>query len=560
VRVALALVLAALVAATLAQAASAEPGRIAVGLLPEAPVEETAALVESVAGVSVDRSLEPIGALVVEVPDVGAVQAALAALPGVAYVEPLTAERRLLFEPNDPLAQGGPTRPAAQWYLSAVHAFDFWQSAMPALPPVKVAVIDSGIDGTHPEFANRIVAAKSFVGGRADVDTIGHGTLVAGEIAAWTDNDVGIAGIGFPAKLVVAKVVGRDGSIDIEAEAKAIQWAVSKGAKVINLSLGGTRDPANPERDTYSEVEAAAIEWAYGQGAVIVAATGNTDQQSCPYRYASYPAALPHVLGVGAVGADGVVPCFSNRDPRYNDLIAPGVGIVSTFPFALTDPACASPGYSLCATGPASSYRGGAGTSFAAPIVSAAAALLLADDPTLAPSQVMQLLQTTTSGRPRAGRNAVVGNGLLDVFSALNTAELGPLPVADRAEPNDDAGQEAAVLFGARPKIDATIDWYDDPIDVYRVYLRAGRPVEVRVSGLATRATLVLWRPGTANVTPVTQVAVRNGKILAYQTGRNPVLRLAVPADGWYFVQLRASARSGYQPYHLAVSKTRRGR
>src|SRR5205823_3369451 len=102
------------------------------------------------------------------------------------------------FVPNDPLAP-------RQWYLAADHAFDFWPTPLPPLPSpgVRVAVIDSGIDGSHPDLAGRVAAAKSFVGGSPLTDEEGHGTFVAGEIAAATNNAVGIAGIAFPAKLVV---------------------------------------------------------------------------------------------------------------------------------------------------------------------------------------------------------------------------------------------------------------------------------------------------------------------------------------------------------------------
>ena len=135
--------------------------------------------------------------------------------------------------------------------------------------------------------------------GPASVDTIGHGTTVAGEIAAALDNAEGIAGVGFPVELLVAKVVKNDSSISVQAEAEAIRWAVDNGAQVINLSLGGLRDPQDPTRDTYSALEQSAIEYAYENGAVVVAATGNTVPG--PYRYATYPAALPHVLGVSAL-------------------------------------------------------------------------------------------------------------------------------------------------------------------------------------------------------------------------------------------------------------------
>src|SRR5262249_58316648 len=99
-----------------------------------------------------------------------------------------------------------------------------------------------------------------------------------GEIAAALNNSEGIAGIAFPAQLIIAKVVRADGTISLEGEADAIGWAVDSGARVINLSLGGLRDPRNPSRDTYSALEAAAVDYAAAHGAVVVAAVGNSDQ------------------------------------------------------------------------------------------------------------------------------------------------------------------------------------------------------------------------------------------------------------------------------------------
>ena len=157
--------------------------------------------------------------------------------------------RRLAFTPNDPFV-------FRQWYLGQIRAFDYWQQ-LPPLPTIKVAVIDSGIDAKHDEFQGQIYAAKSFVSSGARVDTQGHGTFVAGEIAAATNNGVGIAGIGFPVLLLIGKVVRKDGMIPLKAEAKAIRWAVDQGARVINLSLAGLRDPLDPRRDTYSPREAA---------------------------------------------------------------------------------------------------------------------------------------------------------------------------------------------------------------------------------------------------------------------------------------------------------------
>ena len=196
--------------------------------------------------------------------------------------------------PNDPFL-------ARQWYAAQNRAFDAWLEP-PPLAPVRVAVIDSGIDGGHPELDGRIAASRSFVAGPALVDTQGHGTFVAGLIAAETNDGIGIAGLAPPAELLIAKVVDPQRSIAVEAEAKAIRWAVESGARVINMSLGGPRDPGNPDRDTYSQLEADAVAYAVSKGVLVVAAIGNSDQSPTqPWPYASWPAALPHVLGVSAV-------------------------------------------------------------------------------------------------------------------------------------------------------------------------------------------------------------------------------------------------------------------
>ena len=192
-------------AALLAPAADA--GRYAVGVRTIADLPRLRAALPNA------ESLAPIPALVVD----QAAPPRLADLPGATYVERLRS-RRLAFVPNDPLA-------AKQWHLNATRAFDFWDSSALALalPPVRVAIIDSGIDATHPDLADKIVEAKSFVGGSASVDHEGHGTFVAGLIAAAVDNSPAFAGMAPSAELLIAKVVVGGDVIDVEAEANAIK-------------------------------------------------------------------------------------------------------------------------------------------------------------------------------------------------------------------------------------------------------------------------------------------------------------------------------------------------
>lgn len=533
---------------TAAPPALGGPGRIAVGVQDGVPADQVALAVWEAVGAPIDRTLDPMGALLVRVDDLEAALPVLRAIAGVEYVEPIRRSRSIAFVPNDPLAQ-------VQWYLQAIRAFDLWAEP-PALTPVRVAVIDSGIDGGHPEFAGRIAEKATFVGSRPDEDTIGHGTFVAGEIAALTNNGEGIAGVGLPVELLIAKVVGDDGEISIEAEARAIRWAVDNGARVINLSLGGKRAPSDPSADTYSALEEAAIEYAVSRRVVVVAASGNCDDP-CPYPYASYPAALSHVIGVSALAVDGTVPQFSNRDPVFVDVAAPGLGIVSTFPRDLTDAGCGQVGYSVCASA-GYDYRDGAGTSFAAPLVTAAVALAVSVDQTLSPSQVARLLAQTAEDVGPPGRDAATGSGELDVTRLLEALGVPPLPLADEFESNDDAGKGAATIpLRSGRTIDATIDAFDDPSDVYRVYLRRGARLTASLTGdLGGKATLVLWRPGIEHVAPVTAVSVRSGAILAWRKAVKPVLRVPIDRAGWYYVEVKAPPRSG-GPYRLVLEVRR---
>jgi subtilase family protein len=445
------------------------------------------------------------------------------------------------FNNTEPLATD-------QWYLTQDRAWSYW-AAQPTLATVKVAVIDSGIDYGHPEFAGRILAGRSFVGGSWKHDNDGHGTFVAGLIAADPANGQGIAGMAFNAKLLIAKVVPPDDSgVNLQAEVDGIYWAVHEGAQVINLSLGGQRDPLDLRLDTYSPLERDAIEFAVTKGVVVVAAVGNgTESPSIPWVYADYPAALPHVLGVSALRQNGSVPDYSNRDPVYADLAAPGDSIVSTVPRNLVDatqPECTGTPYSTC--GP-SEFRDAIGTSFAAPQVSAAAALLLGQDPQLTPDQVVWLLErsardvnaATGCSKCPPGRDSLTGWGRLDVQAALTMLHNGTaLPKPDFGEPNDGVGNDAHA-FGPPRTIAASLDFWDDPLDVYSLRLQKGRQLFVRLSPSRSSAvSLLLWKPGTQHVEGA-DVDAANRVATAVTVSGQKRLAVVVPATGTYYLEVK---------------------
>ena len=462
------------------------------------------------------------------------------------------------FPNTEPLA-------AKQWYLEQVKAWDFWDT-MPSLYPVRVAIVDSGVDGSNPDLTGRIVAAKSFVGGSPFKDTQGHGTFVAGEIAANPSNALGIAGAAFNARLVVAKVVDEAGSVPVAAEVAGIRWAADQGARVINLSLGGVRDPLDPSQDTYSPLEQAAVDYAYAKGAVVVAAVGNGPQSPAePWRYAAYPAALPHVIGVSAVRENGSVPEYSNRDAVYNDIAAPGDAMFSTIPTNLvsSSPACAGQPWSDC--GP-DELRNAIGTSFAAPLVSAAAALILGQDPTLTPDQVSWLIERSADDATPAtgcagctpGRDALTGWGTLDVAAALTQLQSGGLPTPDRYEPNDDAGPWSHALPPLPRTIQASLDYWDDDVDVYRLTLRKGQTLFARLSpDVAANVTLALWPPGTRRVEGIGAKDTRVARSRRF--GAQARLAYRATAGGTYYLEAKlwTKTRDPLQ-YRLALARVSR--
>jgi hypothetical protein len=247
---------------------------------------------------------------------------------------------------------------------------------------------------------------------------------------------------------------------------------------------------------------------------------------------------------------------FSNRDEVHNDLSAPGEDILSTVPRALTEgrPLCVEQGYSPC--GPRE-FRRGEGTSFAAPQVSAAAALLLSEEPSLTPDQVALILRRSATDMTPATnckqcgfqRDDYSGWGRLDVSEAMRAAHA-ELPRADQFEPNDEAGDGAPKLGRRKPvlRLQATLDYWDDPIDVYRVWLRRGQRISARVNGHEVlESELRLWRPGTRALQRRSGLAgrpVRLGVGRAYRA----------QASGWHYVEVRAAV-PGSGRYTLQIHR-----
>ncbi|MEV0412316.1 type VII secretion-associated serine protease mycosin [Streptomyces sp. NPDC050448] len=306
-----------------------------------------------------------------------------------------------------------------QWGLTALRAEEAW--GITQGNGVTVAVLDTGVDTTHPDLAGQVLDGADLIGmgaGRGDRAWARHGTAMAGIIAGHghgPDRREGVLGIAPQAKILPVRVIleeGDPGRAEARenkggALAEGIRWAADHGANVINLSLGDDSDSAHHEA-----AEDEAVQYALAKGVVVVASAGNGGRQG---DHASYPAAYPGVIAVTAVDRDDRKAAFSTRN-WYATVSAPGVDVV------IADPD--------------RSYYEGWGTSAASAFVSGAVALVKAAHPDLSPAQIKKLLEDTASDAPPGGRDDSRGHGLVDPVAALQVADTVraepqlPAPVA----------------------------------------------------------------------------------------------------------------------------------
>ena len=189
--------------------------------------------------------------------------------------------------------------------------------------------------------------------------------------------------------------------------------------------------------------------------------------------------------------------------------------------------------------------------------MSAAAALVLALKPELRPEQVTQLLERTAVDLDPPGRDGFSGWGKLDIAAALQAAVGSPAPPADRLEANDGAGSLAPELFGRRRELTATIDYWDDDLDVYRVKLHAQQRIWVRLRGPAgTDANLVLWKPGTQTVEGFSPRLQANRATQSAGAGSSEHFAYRAPVGGWYYLEVKL-ATPGSGSYTLEYVKGR---
>jgi thermitase len=349
--------------------------------------------------------------------------------------------------PGQPAGSGTIGTPDAD--IDALEAWTITQGSSAVL----IAILDTGIDQDHEDLVGKIKVSKNFTDSATIDDIAGHGTHVAGITAAYTNNAKGVAGIATNSLLLNGKVLNDSGSGYNSWIANGIIWAADQGAKVINLSLGGSGK---------STVVSSAVDYAWSKGAVIVAAAGNNGNSS-PF----YPAYYSNCIAVAATDQNDARAYFSNYG-NWVDIAAPGVNIISSYP--------AHPNTNV--------YLYASGTSMASPQVAGVAALVWASEYGTSNSSVRSRLQGTAD--PISGTGTYWQNGRVNAYNAVQ-------PTVPNAPPSavDDAYSTAEdVVFSiAAPGILSNDSDKDgDPLTASRVSGPANGTLTLNANGGFTYA------------------------------------------------------------------------
>ena len=344
------------------------------------------------------------------------------------HIAPLIAALALLgttmvsAAPSDPLI-------GDQWALDQVGATCAWQSTTGSRDII-VAIVDSGVDLQHPDFADRILPGYDFVDDDPDAsDENGHGTNVAGIVAATLDNAEGIAGLAPGVSILPVRVMDASGRGSEEAIAAGVRFSAEQGARVINLSLGSTLVLSAEEE---SELVKQAIRDAIAGGAVVVVAAGND--------FVPFPNSIagetPDAMVIAALDPNDQKADFSNSGP-WISVGAPGVQILSAMPtyevFLTSDELPRAERFR-------NDYDYMSGTSQATPYVAALAALLLSADPALTPAEVREQIERTAVDISSINPDVEIGSGRIDACAAL-APFVGQHPAQPTPETPDQSAQ-----------------------------------------------------------------------------------------------------------------------
>jgi thermitase len=372
--------------------------------------------------------------LEIDAEDVDAALAWLAEQPGVVWAERNEIAGAAQIIPDDP---GYPD----QYGLESIRAPYGWETTTGSAS-ITIAVLDTGVDASHPDLAGKVLAGYDFVNDDADpADDNGHGTHVAGIAAAQTDNGTGVAGVSWGARIMPVKVLNASSFGTYADVAQGIIWAVDNGAAILNLSLGGAAE---------SEAVADAVDYADARDVLVVAAAGNTGSPTV-----LFPARLPKVVAVAATDETDARATLSNYGPEI-DVAAPGIAIYST--------------------DLGGGYGDRSGTSMSTAFVSGLAALI-AGEIGSDPDAVRGAIEGTALDIAPAGRDDFTGYGLIQADAALDEALISN-DGNDDGEGHDDDDEDHGIV--GEPPPDATVE------------------AQASAAGVTLSAEVVMRDPGAA--------------------------------------------------------------
>ncbi len=288
-----------------------------------------------------------------------------------------------------------------QWNHSLISLPLLWESNT-GCEDVTVAVLDTGIDGSHPDLKDQLVPGKSYIESELEdedfeigyIDDHGHGTHVAGIVGAANNDNGEMRGVSWDSKLMPVKVLNARGGGTIADIISGIRWAADQGAEVINLSLGSTLGLGDKNYE-------AAIDYASEQGSIVVSSSGNSNDTKV-----GHPARYRNAIAVGASNQENQRWAAGRNGSNYGselDIMAPGEDIYSTLP------------------GDTGGYL--TGTSMAAPHISGVIALILAENPELKVDEIRERLTMSAQDLGQAGRDLEHGYGLVNAHAAVYGAQ-----------------------------------------------------------------------------------------------------------------------------------------
>lgn len=403
------------------------PGELLIQIKPGVAKGDVDNLVHAHGGVNAGE-IENIKVRRIKVPEhaLEQVKKALSNNPNLTFVEEnFIAEAG--YVPNDP-------KYSSQWHLPTIEAPGAWDLTTDA-QGVPIAIIDSGVDPTHPDLVGNLIAGYNFIGNNTDTqDVLGHGTAVAGSAAAMTDNATGVASVAGNSPIMPLVVLNANDSATYYDIARAINYAADQGVRIMNISIGGT---------SYSSTLQNAVNYAWDKGAVIIAAAHNYSTDT-PY----YPAACTNVVAVSATTSSDTLASFSNYG-NWIDISAPGTYILTT-------------------------SRGGGygnwnGTSFSSPITAGVAALILSANPSLTNVQVVDILTQSADDLGSTGFDTYFGYGRVNAFQSTQAA-LDAAPEEDTIDPSVaiTSPQDGTTVNGSLTvSVSATDEGGVDQVDLY---------------------------------------------------------------------------------------------